>query len=324
LQGRELHNRRTASWELEAVQEYEQAIEMAPGFAEAYGALAMVYFSLALDGGPKAYFKQAKANADKALDLDPTLVEAKIVEGLLEYFFYWNWENAQAALDEALRLDSSLVESHPCYLHCMDALGRTDQSLAAVRSALMRQPDSMALRRELGCVYYYAHEFENSLDAYHAVLKDDTDNPQIYFGLGRAYGQLRRYDEAIDALETGRKVDGGNWSGLLSELGYVYARSGQSDKAKRILDELQRRENEEHEFVDPYVYAMIYVGLDENAKAFQELQRAYEIKSPWLPSLNTEPKFAHLHEDPRFQSLARTLRFRARAKARALNNSGKN
>jgi hypothetical protein len=67
---------------------------------------------------------------------------------------------------------------------------------------------------------------------------------------------------------------------------------------------------------------MIYVGLDENEKAFQELHRAYEIKSPWLPSLNTEAKFAHLQEDPRFQSLARTLRFRARA--RAFSASGKN
>jgi tetratricopeptide (TPR) repeat protein len=271
-------------------------------------------------GEPKAYFEKARANVDKALDLDETLVEAKLIDGALQFFFEWNWEEADRILEEVLKLDSSLVETHSCYLHSHDARGHIDESLLAVRSALMRQPDSFAIRSELGCASYYAHEFENSLDAYHDVLKDDPNNYKTYWGLGRAYGQLHRYDQAIAALETGLEKGGGQWSVLLSELAHAYASNGEEDKARRILDELKRRENEEHEFVDPYVYAIIYVGLNDNDKVFRQLQRAYEIKSPALPSMNTEPKLAHLRDDPRFQEMIRRLRFQDWRRARAPGN----
>ena len=47
--------------------------------------------------------------------------------------------------------------------------------------------------------------------------------------------------------------------------------------------------------------------LGENAKALDTLDQAYAGRSIMLPLLKTEPAFAALHAEPRFQGLAQKL-----------------
>ena len=92
---------------------------------------------------------------------------------------------------------------------------------------------------------------------------------------------------------------------LLSELAYNYAASGKKAEARKLIDELQARSA--REFIDPYPIAWVYVALSENDKALESLDRAYAVRSAWMPWVNVEPKFDPLHSDSRFQELLRRV-----------------
>ena len=67
------------------------------------------------------------------------------------------------------------------------------------------------------------------------------------------------------------------------------------------------REGEKSGSIDLFTLATRYTFLGENAKALDTLDEAYAGRSIMLPLLKTEPAFAALHAEPRFQDLARKL-----------------
>jgi serine/threonine protein kinase/Flp pilus assembly protein TadD len=290
---------------LGAINEFEQAKARDPKFALAYAGLAEAHLRLSYDyRSPEVHLKAARAWVKEALELDDSLPEAKTVEGMLKYFFDWDWQGAEAALSQALRLDPSAVEGNPCYLHCLDALGRADDALKMVQNAVALQPNSIAMQSELGCAAYYAGRFPEALAYGREVLKNDPDNVFLYWGLGRTLAQQGQYGEALAELEKGKQKPGGDWGGLLAEIAYIHARQGQPQRARAIIEQLREREGSQH--VDPYVYAMIYSGLGEADEVFRHLNLACDRKSSWIPSLSVDPKFTGLRTDPRYyQILAR-------------------
>jgi serine/threonine protein kinase/Flp pilus assembly protein TadD len=82
-----------------ASQMYEKAIELDPGFARAYAALSTVHSGMWWNGwDPTAQrVSQAKAAADRALQLQPDLPDAHVALG---YFYYWCHLDFDRALQE--------------------------------------------------------------------------------------------------------------------------------------------------------------------------------------------------------------------------------
>jgi len=62
-------------------------------------------------------------------------------------------------------------------------------------------------------------------------------------------------------------------------------------------------------YVDPYLIAGISVGLGETDRAFESLEKAYEVKSSFLISIKGDPKWDGLRSDPRFTEMMRRVGF---------------
>ena len=88
---------------------------------------------------------------------------------------------------------------------------------------------------------------------------------------------------------------------VLSDLGYVYAVSGDRAGAQKLLDEVT--ELSRRSYVSPFDIAMIHVGLGDRDAAFEWLNRAYEERSHELRDLRVDPRMDSLRGDPRFQDL---------------------
>jgi hypothetical protein len=88
-------------------------------------------------------------------------------------------------------------------------------------------------------------------------------------------------------------------------LGHVYAVSGKTGEARKVLEELM--ETSTRRYVSPYSIATIYAGCGEKDLAFRWLERAYEERSGWLAWLKPEPVSDPLREDPRFGDLLRRM-----------------
>jgi hypothetical protein len=52
---------------------------------------------------------------------------------------------------------------------------------------------------------------------------------------------------------------------------------------------------------------MIYLGLGDKRWALDGLEKAYEVRSPWLPILKVDRAFDPLRSEPRFIELLKKV-----------------
>jgi adenylate cyclase len=124
--------------------------------------------------------------------------------------------------------------------------------------------------------------------------------------IGQTYAEQGKYRQAIEELTKARNLQGG-YILASSELGYIYATSGERAEAQKILADLQQRAK--REYVNPYFIAIIHVGLGEPERAFALLNQAIDTRSGSMLPVSIEPKFAPLRSDPRFNDLLRHMGF---------------
>ena len=77
--------------------------------------------------------------------------------------------------------------------------------------------------------------------------------------------------------------------------------SGRRNDAVKLLDELN--DSSKRRYVSPYDLALIHIGLGDNDRAFEMLERAYQERSSALSWLKVDPRLDPLRSDPRFANL---------------------
>jgi Tfp pilus assembly protein PilF len=114
LQGRCHFEKWTSNDVKVAVEFFGNALQRDVGYAAAYAGLADAYAIQGYFGdvsGSEVFYK-ARSAAQKALQLDGKIPESHIALALLDYFYFWNFREAEDELREALALDLSYVSPH--------------------------------------------------------------------------------------------------------------------------------------------------------------------------------------------------------------------
>ena len=286
-----------------AVKHFEAAIRFDPRFAQAHAMLGYALLNLAYSfRDPAPLFEQARASVQAALTLDPQLPEAKIADGLLKYFFEWDWQGAKRTFAEAWRLDLSALDGNACYLHMLNTFGQGAEALNQVQRAVSLHPSSPIIQEELGCAAYYAGLFDQAEGYCRESIANDPENFMVYWNLARTLAQKKVYDQAITNLNFGRTKPGSSaFPAIDAELAYISAKQGRTDEAQQFVAALQARQAKE--FIDPYVFAMIYAGFGDSEKVFAQLEVAGDKRSSWMVSFPVEPKFLPFRQDARYQKL---------------------
>ena len=128
----------------------------------------------------------------------------------------------------------------------------------------------------------------------------DPGFPLQYFWLGRAYLQTGELQKAIEIFEKGTEFPAVN-TNVLGGLGLAYALAGREKDARKILDQLNELSKEK--YVDASPFAYIYMGLGDKDKAFESLEKCFDVGDMYLFYLPIDPIFKELHDDPRFAVL---------------------
>jgi len=96
-----------------------------------------------------------------------------------------------------------------------------------------------------------------------------------------------------------------NFSGgsplMRAALAHTLGTAGRTKDAVQILDELTKLAQQK--YVAPYFFAGIHIGLGENQRALEYLEKSYEEHSHWLIYLPLDPSMDALRDNPGFQSL---------------------
>ncbi|MGD8867874.1 MAG: hypothetical protein PVI01_09590, partial [Gemmatimonadales bacterium] len=87
--------------------------------------------------------------------------------------------------------------------------------------------------------------------------------------------------------------------------GVVHAFSGETERARQILEELRLRATEE--YVDPYYLFVLSLGIDGFDAAFPYLEQMIEVRSFLVGFLRVVPRYRELRSDPRFTNALCTI-----------------
>ena len=307
LQGRYHWNRLIPSEVYKSVEFYKRAIEIDPNYALAYAGIAVAHisFPISADVRPSDSFPQAKAAALKGLSLDETLADAHAYLAFVKFWFDWDWTGAESELKRALDLNPNSAEAHRGYAILLSLLRKFDEAI--VHGTRARQLDPLALitRANEGMFLYYAGRLEEAAECLKSTLELEPNFWVASLALGKVYLQQGKHDAAIDALTKARDCCGGS-SQPLAMLGFVYGLMHDDSRARVLLQELESLAA--NRYVPPYNFALISFGLNDHAKTFEWLERAFESRDVLLSAfLSSEPFWEPLRNDSRFRELLKRM-----------------
>jgi TolB-like protein len=305
LKGRYFANKRTEEDIRKAIEYLKQAIEIDPGYALAYAALASCYNLFGAYGvfPPNEVIPKIKVAAEKALEIDDSLAEAHVSLGHVKSFHEWDWLGGETEFKLAIKLNPAYATAHHWYALWLRIRKKFDKSFAELQLAQRLDPLSLIISTAIAQNFSYLRQFDQAITQFRHVLELD---PNFYIArslLGLAYLGKGLFDEAITELEKALTIIDNKEA--LALLGYAFAVSGRRDEARHILIELQ--EVADKGYVDPSFMAIIHAALNEKDRAFEYLEKAYENRSEWLAVLNMFSPFDSLRTDPRFISLMRRI-----------------
>jgi DNA-binding winged helix-turn-helix (wHTH) protein/TolB-like protein/Tfp pilus assembly protein PilF len=306
LKGRYFWDKFTPADHQKATEYFNQAIAKDPGYAVAYAGLADTYGASATNGWlrPNEAYPKAKLTVQKALSLDDTLAEAHANLGALFMFYDLDWVSAEREYRRAIELNPDYEITYEVYSYLLCALGRPDEGFTMARRALQVNPLSGPMANDLALAYYQARQYDAAIDQYQKTLEMEPTRGEALLGLGMVYEQKSMYEEAINQYQKAI-ASLGRTSPVLAQLGHAYAMSGKKTEAIKVVGEL--KEVSKQSFRGSYDSAILYTGLGERDKAFEQLNKAYEERSGWIIYLKVEPQFDSLRADPRYASLLQRL-----------------
>jgi TolB-like protein/DNA-binding winged helix-turn-helix (wHTH) protein/Tfp pilus assembly protein PilF len=281
----------------------QRALELDPNDAASYALLSTLYFSLETFGEitPQEAARGQAAAANKALELDDSLAEAHSAIGWVR-MVEWNWPDAEMELKRAIELNPGSVFAHTNYSWYLSFIGRHDESIEEMHKAVKIEPLSMWAHNGMGYRLFRARRYDESIEQFHKMLELEPGNGTLHRELATVLTAKGSYVEALEESTIDRT------SGGLRPTPYLVAahvRLGQRDTAVRILEQNKAYWSEKI----PYFLAIAYTNLGETDKAFQWLERMYNIHDPRLLQINAEPGLDPLRKDPRFQDLLRRMNF---------------
>ena len=310
LRGRFFWEKRT---ELDRALDYfSRAIAIQPDFARAHAAIAETYAPLGTGGRvlPVEVAQKMRAAAERALEIDPDLVEALTALGACAAFHEWNWAEGERYFLRALEVNPNYVLTHMWYGLWLEEQGRQPENLRERERAFELDPLNGATVAGYANALFHNGRVEEATQVLQRTLEVSPNHPQLLGTLAQIYLTSGRYDEAIELYE--RRDDSfglGYAYGLgLGGLGYAYGRAGRIDEARDVLATLERRAQEH--YLSPHHFALVYLGLGDKSAALDALERGYELRDPSMNWMKVAPAFAPLRDEPRFIALLEKMGLR--------------
>ena len=299
-------HRRDGQNVLQAISFFEQAKDRDPAFAKAYSGLAEAYSMMSTITYGSITTKQAMDRAHwaarQALQLEES-AEAHTSMAVLRLRYDWEWDKAEEEFKKAIALDPEYPNAHYWYANLLAILRRPEEAVKESLIARALDPYSPLAEMNYGRALYYSRRFDEAEAYFQTLLSRSPDVPQFLNLMGLVQLQKKNVEGAIITLE---KLHSQNPLMAAAALGYAYGRAGRFADATKIIQELDEKAKQQP--VPPQEKAIIYMGMGELDKAFQQLETSYSEHFSALAYLTTDPLYENLQSDSRYADLARRMR----------------
>jgi serine/threonine protein kinase/tetratricopeptide (TPR) repeat protein len=306
LRARYLMTADTEEDDVEAGQLFQKALDRDPGFLDARLGLSGIYARRAGNGyaPPRENWMRAREEAQKALALDPTSVQARAVLATVQFMFDWDWHGAEQEFWQ-LRDEPRLAQGNeyqPLAIFFW-ARGLPGESVGVMERALRLDPANLESRVMLGDLLAQAGRLDDALNQYRSIIASDPSDARAYFGAAEvlrqrgevagAVAMLRKGYELGDEDEAGRAV-----SSARSEEDYDAAQRAVARMRLVRLTQLTK-----DRYVSPLEIARLHAMAGDHDDVFAWLERALIDRSPGIVLLKVDRAWDSVRSDPRFARL---------------------
>ena len=182
------------------------------------------------------------------------------------------------------------------------------EGLEEARKALELDPLSPSINLNIGSAYLNTGDLDLAEKQIRRALELEPSYDGGFEVLMLLAVERRSYPEAISILEKMRSMFpfGENKSKI--SIAYVYARSGNVDKAKQVFeDAVKTADTGSFTSID---LARYYVAVKDWDRAFEMLDHAFEKHDAELCTVGMDPWLRELSADPRFGDFLRKMNVR--------------
>ncbi|HEU0276181.1 MAG TPA: hypothetical protein VFQ83_16770 [Candidatus Udaeobacter sp.] len=288
----------------EARDSFQKAVDLDPGYAQAWGALAVTELILPSYGlnSFEAALPRGESAAQRALSLDSNTASAYIAVGLANTFRS-RWPEADQAFRRALVLAPSDAEAVNQYAQFLSSIGQLEPGLREIERAQQLDP----LSPIIGVIH---------AGALAALRRDDAAEAQIKsvlaahpdFGAAHAWAATQYIDRKMFAEAESELRSFGKLNGQNGDAKALLVR-GMADPSQRVaaVNSLDTSPDNADIRRDPILYAFYLISLGERGRALDELEifadKHNSAFAAWLWNCSFDP----LRDEPRFKALLAKL-----------------
>jgi len=290
-----------------ALEYFERACEIEPSFALNYIGLAEAHaWQAGTAFAPDDSWPKVKEAVEKALALDEDISEAHTLLAWVNWQYEFEWQEAEKEFKQALKLNPNNADTHHIYSWFLAAMGRHDEAISQIKIARKLDPLYLAIKHNETWILSAAGRYDDAQKIISDIIDSNPEYPWGYWDLVYLYLCQRRYEEAIAPMHKAIHLLGNEIADVIPILGYIYGRLGKEAEAREILKQLDEIAAT-GKYVPPVSWAWIYMGLGENDKAFEWLEKAYEAHATWMVYLKIDPYYIYIRSDPRFKALLKKM-----------------
>ncbi len=277
-----------------------QAIELEPGYAEAWSLLAVNYYE---QTNRKLKTREdgaalAKTAIGRAKSLDPDLGVAWGVDGFLKKNLDWDWGAAQAAINKAYELEPKNNPIRTWRASMASTIGKLDDAVDLYEQGFLNDPLNLSAHSALGLAYTKVHRYDEAIVIFEKQAELKPDYHWAYFNLGKTY--LFRGDAEQALLEIKK-----NPENVFRNAGLVMAYSTLGLEAE--AEEALKRLVSEYGTQNPIWIAEAYSWRGQKDEAFEWLEKAFMQGEFGLSYMLGNNVYYSLTGDPRWVGLLKKM-----------------
>jgi TolB-like protein/predicted Ser/Thr protein kinase len=243
-----------------------------------------------------------KTPLEKALKIDSTLAYAHMAMGAYKSWTEWDWEGAEQALQQALRLNPNRADAHQVYSHLLCIMGRIEEALPHIERGLKLNPLDPMMYQFYGRVLEYHRRFDDAITAYRTAMELDPNHRRGLGGVATILDSKGELDEAL-AIYRNRYADDAERTKALED-GFEKAGYKGACRALAVLE--AEWYGKPGKRVRAQSIATWYFQAGDYELAIDWYEKAYEDHNPNMPYIGA-PSRDPLRSNPRFQELLRKM-----------------
>ena len=303
--GRREWNKRSKEGFLNAIENFEKAIDLDLNYAQPYVGLADTYMMFAFYnfGKSEVQMPKAKLLAQKAIEINPNISGAYATLGMIFLNHEFNWQLAKNNFEKSIKLNPN----YPTGLHWYGVYyfmaGEAEKAIPLLLKGSELDPESMIIKNALSMAYWLSGQNELAFETIDFVLKR---SPYFVPGIRSKYGYFQAdiSEEAIEYLNASIKKHPDQPLVKWALFQTLWA-NGNEDMAKDQLIDLYVTHDDS---LNKCFFSLMYFRMNKPEYAYKLLEDSIALKETNNILMGVLPTLKQYQSDNRFVELMKSIK----------------